>query len=69
MSDVLAQVGLEPEAWLTKAESPEIKALLRTYSDDAIRRGLFGAPNLFVDGELFFGQDRLDDGLAWAKSH
>lgn len=69
MSDVLTEVGLAPEPWLTRAESPDIKALLRSFSDDAIRRGLFGAPNLLVDDELFFGQDRLDDGIAWARSH
>jgi 2-hydroxychromene-2-carboxylate isomerase len=29
--------------------------------------GIFGAPNVVVNGELFFGQDRIDDALAWAK--
>ena len=29
-------------------------------TEEAVARGVFGAPSLFVDGELFFGQDRLD---------
>lgn len=36
-----------------------------TYSYPAAR-GIFGAPSFFVDGELFWGNDRLDEALAWA---
>ena len=37
-----------------------IKARLKAYTEDAARRGVFGAPTFFVGDEMFFGQDRLD---------
>ena len=49
-----------------RAASPEVKAQLRANTDEAVRLGLFGAPDFLVGGELFFGQDRLEDAIAWA---
>ena len=37
-----------------------IKDALKANTDEAIKRGVFGAPSMFVGNELFFGQDRLD---------
>jgi 2-hydroxychromene-2-carboxylate isomerase len=51
---------------IQRATSPEVKAKLRENTDEARRLGLFGAPSFIVGGELFFGQDRLDDALEWA---
>ena len=63
---VLAKiVGPEP---VGRAMSPAVKAQLRANTDEATRLGIFGAPNFLVGGELFFGQDRLDDAIAWAKT-
>jgi 2-hydroxychromene-2-carboxylate isomerase len=39
---------------------PEIKAALKNNTDEALQRGVFGAPTMFVGNEMFFGQDRLD---------
>lgn len=52
---------------MARATSPEIKAKLRENTDEARRLGLFGAPSFIAGGELFFGQDRLDDALEWAR--
>jgi 2-hydroxychromene-2-carboxylate isomerase len=38
---------------------PEIKALARRYGEEAVGRGVFGSPWIFVDGEPFWGHDRL----------
>ena len=63
---VLAKiVGPEP---VGRAMSPAVKAQLRANTDEAVRLGIFGAPNFLVGGELFFGQDRLEDALAWAQA-
>jgi len=63
---VLARiVGPEP---VGRALSPAVKAQLRANTDEAVRLGIFGAPNFLVGGELFFGQDRLEDALAWAQA-
>ena len=57
---VLNEAGLDGAAWLEKSESDEVKSRLRENTEAAVKRGVFGAPTFFVDGEMFFGQDRLD---------
>jgi 2-hydroxychromene-2-carboxylate isomerase len=63
---LLAAAGQDPDALLARAASPEVKQALRDRGAEAARLGIFGAPDFVVGGELFFGQDRLDDALAWA---
>jgi len=68
IADVLAGLRVEPEPVLTAAQSDAIKARLRTQTDEAQRLGLFGAPSFTTaDGELFWGNDRLEQALRWAK--
>ena len=67
MAEVLGGLGLEAQALLARAEAPENKGRLRAHTEEAQRRGLFGAPSFLVGEELFFGQDRLQDALAWAR--
>lgn len=51
--------GLSPVAALAAADQAHCKAELRERTDEAIARGVFGAPACFVNGEMFWGQDRL----------
>ena len=60
---LLAKVGVDARAVLARAESEENKPRLREQTARATRLGIFGAPNFIVNGELFFGQDRLEDAL------
>lgn len=62
----LEAAGADPGAWLARAEAPETKALLRGATEEAAARGIFGAPSFTVGDELFWGDDRLADALAWA---
>jgi 2-hydroxychromene-2-carboxylate isomerase len=39
-----------------------------TWSEEASRRGVFGAPSMLIGDELFWGQDRIDDALTWYLS-
>lgn len=64
---VLLALDVDATEWLSKAEQDETKLLLRAFTDEAAKRDVFGAPNMFTGGEHFFGQDRLDDAVAWAK--
>jgi 2-hydroxychromene-2-carboxylate isomerase len=65
---LVAGLGIAPEPVLARAQSEEIKAALRVETDEAKRLGIFGAPSFVVaDGELFWGNDRLEAALAWAK--
>ena len=52
--------GADPEPLLAALEAPETKAELKASTDEAVRRGVFGAPTFFVGDELFWGNDRLD---------
>ena len=56
----LAAAGFEPAEVLGWANDAGVKAALRATTDEAVARGVFGAPTMIVGGELFFGQDRLD---------
>jgi 2-hydroxychromene-2-carboxylate isomerase len=64
---VLLDLGLDAPTILAAAEDGANKARLRSQGEDARKRGLFGAPTFIAeDGETFWGNDRLDQALAWA---
>jgi 2-hydroxychromene-2-carboxylate isomerase len=65
LMDVLRQVGVDPEPALQAIQQPAIKEQLRAQVDVAVARGVFGAPFLFVDGEPFWGHDRLPQIERW----
>ena len=58
-------IGGDGAQALELAASPEVRAQLRANTAEALRMGIFGAPDFLAAGELFFGQDRLDDAVAW----
>jgi len=60
LGPLLAEAGFEPQALLALAADQEVKDALKANTEAAIKRGMFGAPTLFVGEEMFFGQDRLD---------
>lgn len=51
---------------LKEAHSPESKDMLREQTDEAYKRGIFGAPSFYVGNELFWGNDRLESAIKWA---
>jgi len=57
--EVLSDAGLDAKAILEATQKPEVKQELISNTEQAVEIGLFGAPTMFVDGEMFFGQDRL----------
>jgi carboxymethylenebutenolidase len=57
---ILEEQGLGAEALLHQAASAETKARYDAYTQEAIDKGVFGAPTYIFDGEMFWGQDRLD---------
>jgi len=68
MSAILSMLKVEPSAVLGAAVSDDNKTRLRVQTEEAQRLGLFGAPSFSTaDGELFWGNDRLEQALAWAK--
>jgi 2-hydroxychromene-2-carboxylate isomerase len=45
---------------LAQAGSPQVKERLKAVTQDAVERGVFGAPTFFVGSQMYWGQDRLD---------
>ncbi|WP_445502015.1 2-hydroxychromene-2-carboxylate isomerase [Microvirga sp. G4-2] len=67
LSGILAGLGLDPEEVIADAQSDTNKTRLRRLNDEALSRGIFGAPTFFAeDGEMFWGNDRLEQALDWA---
>ncbi|HJP02443.1 MAG: 2-hydroxychromene-2-carboxylate isomerase [Myxococcota bacterium] len=58
--------GQDAESVLANAQTPEAKQRLRSQTETAATLGIFGAPSFRVGDELFWGNDRLEDALAWA---
>jgi 2-hydroxychromene-2-carboxylate isomerase len=57
---VLREAGLDDKRVLARIGEDGVKAKLKTLTEAAAARGLFGVPSFFVGDEMFFGQDRLD---------
>lgn len=60
VANVLTEHGFDPEEVLALANDESVKAALKDKTEQAVQRGVFGAPSLFVGNQLFFGQDRLE---------
>jgi 2-hydroxychromene-2-carboxylate isomerase len=57
---VLEEAGFDAAAVLALANAQDAKDRLKAVTQEAVRRGVFGAPTLFVGNQMFWGQDRLD---------
>jgi 2-hydroxychromene-2-carboxylate isomerase len=60
VASLLAEKGLDADALMNLSQDPEVKAELVQNTDAAVERGAFGAPTMYMDGQMYFGQDRLD---------
>lgn len=59
VQEVLTTAGLDADALLAMTQDPKVKAKLIENTQAAVDRGLFGVPTIFVDQQMFFGQDRM----------
>ena len=70
IADVARSAGLDPAAVAEGSADPAIKLRLRQFTAQAQQIGIFGAPMFETDdGELFWGDDRLEQALEWAVAH
>ena len=68
IAGVLTSLGLDAGAVLDRAQSNENRSQLRAHTEEAQRLGIFGSPSFVTaDGELFWGNDRLEAALNWAR--
>ncbi|MGH6622727.1 MAG: 2-hydroxychromene-2-carboxylate isomerase [Burkholderiaceae bacterium] len=62
-----AGFGVDPSELAVGVKDESIKAALKDEIDTAMTRGVFGVPTVFVDGEMFWGHDRLPQVERWAS--
>ena len=65
---IVQELGRDSGATLARAQSDDIKQSLRATTEEAQRIGIFGAPSFVARGELFWGNDRLEQALAFAST-
>ena len=63
--DIAAGLGIDRAALAEALRSAEIKAKLKQACDEALAAGVFGSPHVLIDGEAFFGADRLPQIEHW----
>jgi 2-hydroxychromene-2-carboxylate isomerase len=61
----VSQMGLDGDAAVAACENPQYKEALKTQCEQALSKGIFGAPWIIVDGEAFWGNDRLPQVEKW----
>jgi 2-hydroxychromene-2-carboxylate isomerase len=66
ITDILASLALPAAELIAIAQSDATKAALRAQSELAAARGIFGAPTFFIGDEMYWGNDRLDDAIAFS---
>lgn len=59
-STALGQAGFSSELIAGWVSDADVKARLKETTEEAVQRGVFGAPTMFVNSDMFFGQDRLE---------
>jgi 2-hydroxychromene-2-carboxylate isomerase len=59
-ADILKAGGFDPAEIERLTQDPQTKTALKATTEEAVKRGVFGAPTIFVGDQMFFGQDRMD---------
>jgi 2-hydroxychromene-2-carboxylate isomerase len=67
LSDSLSEVGQHPDAIIAQARSAQVERRYQQATLEAKSLGIFGSPTFVVNGEMFWGDDRLDDAIAWLR--
>ena len=60
LATIARDAGYEPDSLLKAAADPQVRDIYAANTEDAIARSVFGSPTYFVDGDMFYGQDRLE---------
>lgn len=69
IASALDSLGQDSETVIRRATTGEDRGRLRSQTEEAIGKGIFGAPTFVIGEEIFWGQDRLEDALQWCKVH
>ena len=66
--EIAAQVGIDGEELTSALQDPQVKLTVRAQTDNAIERKVFGSPFFIVDGEPFWGHDRISQLEKWLQT-
>lgn len=66
LAHILTPLGQDVDQVIARAEAAETAEMLERQTDLARSYGIFGSPSFVVDGEMFWGDDRLEEAMAWA---
>lgn len=69
LDSALSSLGQDPATLKARAQTPEGKEALKQQTEVAKSLKIFGAPSFVAGGELFWGDDRLQEAIEWAASH
>jgi 2-hydroxychromene-2-carboxylate isomerase len=67
IAEILTELGQPAADILARAESPQFRPRLRENTQRATDLGIFGSPNCIVNGELFWGEEALEDAIDWSR--
>ena len=65
LTEIFKELNLQKEETLNKAKSPEINEQYEENTENAYKSGVFGSPTFIYKGEVFWGDDRLEDCIKW----
>jgi len=68
VSDALREIGQSPARVLEEAKGDQIAERYKGATEEAKALGVFGSPTFVVNGEVFWGDDRVEDAISWSKS-
>ena len=66
---ILARLGQNPDAVIARADSEQIRRRFDAETERARELGIFGSPTFRCGDEIFWGDDRLEDAIEWARNH
>ena len=64
---IIKNMEVNPKTFFLRTGSQNIKSSLKNRTDEAFNKGIFGAPTFYINGKIFWGQDRLEFAIAEAK--
>ncbi len=67
LTQTLSEIGQDKLRVIELAGSPDVEAAYLNQTESAKQAGIFGSPSFIVDGELFWGDDRLEDAINWGS--
>ena len=67
ISEICSKLKLDKDKIISKANSEEIEKEFLANTDSARKNKIFGSPSFIVNNEIFWGDDRMEDAIAWSK--